>query len=333
MFLKFNSIKSASELIIKTFILGVFFIQCNEIFAQNVGINSTGQGPDHSAGLDINFSDKGFLPPRVALNSNIDSATIPLPATGLLIYNSASSGTFPNAVMPGYYFNAGTPSNPNWSNFEDADADTTNELQQLSISNDTLYISNGNSVYLGNLVQPNFTTRIGFTATTNWICPVGVNVIRVELWGGAGGGGEIYSDCAGGWWTSGVGGKGGYNSAIFSVSPGQSYSVVVGNGGAAAPHTNSPCFRGIGNGQNGQASSFNGILSAAGGTGGITATPGQNGGPGANGTVLNWIHPNVNYGSRTYIPESYLMPVPGLALGGVWGQSTGGQPGYCVVSY
>lgn len=318
---------------LNTFLIGVFLIQWHGIFSQNVGINSTGQPADQSAGLDVNFSNKGFLPPRVALISSLDSTTILQPATGLLIYNTATAGTFPNGVMPGYYFNSGTPINPNWSKFEDADADTTNELQQLSISNDTLYISNGNSVYLGNLVQPNFTTRIGFTASTTWICPAGVNVIRVELWGGGGGGGEIFSDCSGGWWTSGGGGKGGYNSAILSVSPGQSYSIMVGNGGAAAPHTNSPCFRGIGNGQNGQASTFNGILSAAGGSGGITATLGQNGSPGNDGNVLNWIHPTVNYGSRTYIPQSYLMPVPGLAPGGVWGQATGGHPGYCVISY
>ena len=34
---------------------------------------------------------------------------------------------------------------------QDNDRDSTNELQTLSLSNDTLYISNGNSVYLGNL--------------------------------------------------------------------------------------------------------------------------------------------------------------------------------------
>jgi hypothetical protein len=34
----------------------------------------------------------------------------------------------------------------------DPDADPTNELQALSIANDTLYLSNGNSVYLGNVI-------------------------------------------------------------------------------------------------------------------------------------------------------------------------------------
>ncbi|MFH2143499.1 MAG: tail fiber domain-containing protein, partial [Bacteroidota bacterium] len=43
----------------------------------------------------------------------------------------------------------------------DADADPTNELQILSISNDTLYLSGGNSLYLENLSDTSYWERIG----------------------------------------------------------------------------------------------------------------------------------------------------------------------------
>ena len=62
--------------------------------AQNVGINTTGATPDASAALDIDYTDKGLLIPRVALTSTTDVVTIPAPATSLLVYNT-------NAAMTG----------------------------------------------------------------------------------------------------------------------------------------------------------------------------------------------------------------------------------------
>ena len=54
----------------------------------------------------------------------------------------------------------GTSDTVDLSSLTDADADSTNELQALSLSNDTLYLSNGNSVYLGNF-------NSGSTSTLN----------------------------------------------------------------------------------------------------------------------------------------------------------------------
>jgi hypothetical protein len=59
--------------------------------------------PDASAKLQIDATDKGFLPPRVALTSAIDLATIASPATGLLVYCTGTSG-----LASGYYFWNGT---------------------------------------------------------------------------------------------------------------------------------------------------------------------------------------------------------------------------------
>jgi len=73
-------------------------------FSQNIGINSTGSAPDPSAGLDVSFSNKGLLIPRLGLSGATDVSTISSPATSLLIYNTATAGTAPNNVSPGYYY-------------------------------------------------------------------------------------------------------------------------------------------------------------------------------------------------------------------------------------
>ncbi len=78
--------------------------------AQNVGINATGAIPDPSAALDIAFEDIGVLIPRIALSSKLDESIISAPATSLLIYNTATAGTSPNNVRPGFYYWNGT----NW---------------------------------------------------------------------------------------------------------------------------------------------------------------------------------------------------------------------------
>lgn len=75
----------------------------------------TSNKADSSAQLDVNSSSKGFLPPRVALTATNAAGPINVPATGLLVYNTATAGTSPYNVTPGYYYNAGTSSAPNWS--------------------------------------------------------------------------------------------------------------------------------------------------------------------------------------------------------------------------
>jgi len=83
----------------------VFLISGFSSFAQ-VGIGTT--TPNASAKLQVDATDKGFLAPRVSLTATNDVATIPSPATGLLIYNTATAGTSPNNVTPGFYFYDGS---------------------------------------------------------------------------------------------------------------------------------------------------------------------------------------------------------------------------------
>jgi hypothetical protein len=81
------------------FIVGLFFSM--QMFAQT-GIGTT--TPHASAKLEISSNNKGFLPPRIALTGTNDVTTIASPATGLVIYNTATSGTTPNNVIPGFYY-------------------------------------------------------------------------------------------------------------------------------------------------------------------------------------------------------------------------------------
>src|SRR6187397_1404283 len=67
-------------------------------FAQSVGINNDGSSPNPSAMLDVKHPNKGLLVPRVTLTGTGDVATIPSPATSLLVYNTATNGAGATAV-------------------------------------------------------------------------------------------------------------------------------------------------------------------------------------------------------------------------------------------
>ncbi|PCI16310.1 MAG: hypothetical protein COB62_08025 [Piscirickettsiaceae bacterium] len=103
-----NRLKFITTTLVLTLVLG---IQTPNSFAQNVGINATGSVPNISAGLDIDFTNKGLLIPRVALINTTDATTIASPATSLLVYNT-------NTILPegvGYYYNSGTTILPIWT--------------------------------------------------------------------------------------------------------------------------------------------------------------------------------------------------------------------------
>ena len=72
----------------------------NILRAQNVGIGASTFTPDASAGLEIQFTNKGLLIPRVALTSTSSASPITSPATSLLVYNTATAGD----VTPGFYY-------------------------------------------------------------------------------------------------------------------------------------------------------------------------------------------------------------------------------------
>lgn len=72
------------------------------VLHSQVGINPSGSAPDPSAALDLDYNNKGFLPPRM---TTAERDQISNPATGLMIFNIDCAGL---------NFNAGSPSAPNW---------------------------------------------------------------------------------------------------------------------------------------------------------------------------------------------------------------------------
>jgi hypothetical protein len=88
--------------------VAVMWCICGAAAAQNIGINATGATPAASAMLDITATDKGLLIPRVALTSTATAGPVTSPATSLLVYNTATAGTSPNNVTPGFYYWSGT---------------------------------------------------------------------------------------------------------------------------------------------------------------------------------------------------------------------------------
>jgi len=69
---------------------------------QKIGTNPTVK--DASALLELEANNKGVLMPRVALTNITDIVTIPSPANALTVFNTATAGSTPNNVLPGYYY-------------------------------------------------------------------------------------------------------------------------------------------------------------------------------------------------------------------------------------
>lgn len=99
-----NKIKQITAAIALT--LGLINMANAQVTTQKIGANPTTIAP--SAVLEIESANKGVLFPRVNLTSTTDAVTIASPAEGLTIYNTATAGTAPNNVSPGYYYWNGT---------------------------------------------------------------------------------------------------------------------------------------------------------------------------------------------------------------------------------
>lgn len=85
--------------IISLFIVSIF--SCNFLSAQNAAINADASLPNPSAMLDVKNPNKGLLIPRVTLTGTTNVATIPSPATSLMVYNTTAAGAGGTAVIPG----------------------------------------------------------------------------------------------------------------------------------------------------------------------------------------------------------------------------------------
>lgn len=104
--------------------IGFFcFFSSVEGFSQGVSINSTGNPPEASAGLDVDFTNRGMLLPRL---TKLQRDAISSPATGLLIFQTDNT--------PGYYFFDGST----WQSFI------------FGVSNLNNWTKSGNDLYNNN---------------------------------------------------------------------------------------------------------------------------------------------------------------------------------------
>jgi hypothetical protein len=81
-------------------VLTLFLVFLNGNAQTGIGTTT----PNASAKLEVFSTNQGFLPPRIALTATNAASPVTSPATGLLVYNTATAGTAPNNVAPGYYY-------------------------------------------------------------------------------------------------------------------------------------------------------------------------------------------------------------------------------------
>lgn len=91
----------------KITILLLFIITCQDLFSQNVGINTT--TPNTNALLDVPSTTKGALMSRNALSTTTVSAPLSTHVEGMLVYNTTNNlSSIPISVQPSLYYNDGT---------------------------------------------------------------------------------------------------------------------------------------------------------------------------------------------------------------------------------
>ncbi len=136
-----------------------------------------------------------------------------------------------------------------------------------------------------------------FQPTTQgvWTAPASVSGVRLRIWGGGGAGGNGFGSAGGG------GAGSGYAEGYVGVTPGQSFNVLVGNGGA-------------GSGASGGTSSFGSVASASGGAAGASGTSSTAGTGGSTGGI----------GSGLALAISGSTGGDALSLGSNWLSGTGG---------
>jgi hypothetical protein len=144
--------------------------------------------------------------------------------------------------------------------------------------------------------------------THTWTVPVGVIQPRVRVWGGGGGGGGG----APGQDAGGGGAGGGYTEGVFSVTPGASITVIVGDGGVGGTPGNP--------GNSGGSSSFGSLCSATGGAAGAAAAAGSVGSGGTPGGSGSGGALNVTGGDG----------LSGAEQGGLYFGGTGGWAAFAV---
>lgn len=91
----------------KYFFYGLIILLFSPLSNAQVGIATT--SPHPGSDLTLGSTNKALLLNRIALTGKDDVSTITSPQAGMIIYNTATAGTTPDDVTPGfYYFDSGT---------------------------------------------------------------------------------------------------------------------------------------------------------------------------------------------------------------------------------
>lgn len=191
-----------------------------------------------------------------------------------------------------------------------------------------------NSFILLNQDVPFLGNRQFIAASTTFVVPAGVRLIKLRLM--AGGGGACGSSTT---QAGGGGGGGEYREGVFAVTPAQSFAVTIGGAGAGGGAS--------ANGLNGGSTSFGALMAANpgqgggfaagssaggaggfGGSGGFLSIPGSSGGDGFFSGVVLPCYGGASHFSGSIRAGSFTIPANGNALS----YGGGGSGSYAYIS-
>ncbi len=249
--------------------------------AQGVLIGTSGQNPDPSAALEVRSTTGGMLPPRLSLT---ERNALPGPANGLLIFNTTSKclqifltqqgwtniacdcASYPSAAFTASSTSIGSGGSVNFS----VSAPVGGNTYQWTFTGGTPATASGTTAsvtystpgtYTAKLVATNAagcsdstttiitvslcpaigTNSITFNASSTtgqtgtiqtWTVPNGICTVRIQAWGAQGGGTN--------------GGLGATVTGEFSVTPGETIRVLVGQRGGVTSQGANLCAGGGG---------------------------------------------------------------------------------------
>lgn len=156
----------------KNYFFILVIIVTGKINAQT-GIGTT--NPDASAKLEVNATNKGFLPPRVALTAINSASPITNPANGLMVFNTVTAGINPYQVVPGYYYWDGT--GQQWISL----STTVGNVQNQAIFRSTTNIGAGSAINSWNSKFNNIASG-DLTVTSNTTFTLSNGIYKIQ-WG------------------------------------------------------------------------------------------------------------------------------------------------------
>lgn len=156
----------------KNYFLILVIIVTGKINAQT-GIGTT--NPDASAKLEVNATNKGFLPPRVALTAINSASPITNPANGLMVFNTVTAGINPYQVVPGYYYWDGT--GQQWISL----STTVGNVQNQAVFRSTTNITAGSAINSWNSRFNNIASG-DLTVTSNTTFTLSNGIYKIQ-WG------------------------------------------------------------------------------------------------------------------------------------------------------